>query len=99
MLAKTNPERPNPAQTPLVDLVNPKHPLCKLAQAIDWSVFEQAFAPLYAENQGAPGKPIRLMVALHYLKYAYNHSDESVVWQLLEIGQSHEWNGYLGGVC
>ena len=45
MLAKTNPERPNPAPTPRVDLVNPKHPLCKLAQAIDWSVFEQEFAP------------------------------------------------------
>ncbi len=84
MLAQTNPERPNPAQTPLVDLVNPRHPLCKLAQAIDWSVFEREFAPFYAENQGAPGKPIRLMVALHYLKYAYNHSDESVVWHLLE---------------
>ncbi len=64
MLAKTTPERPNPAQTHLVDLVNPKHPLCKLAQAIDWSVFEQQFGPLYAHNQGAPGKPIRLMVAL-----------------------------------
>ncbi len=84
MLAKTTPERPNPAQTRLVELVNPKHPLCKLAQAIDWSVFEREFGPLYANNQGAPGKPIRLMVALHYLKYAYNHSDESVVGQLLE---------------
>ena len=84
MLAKTIPERPNPARTPLVDLVNPKHPLCKLAEAIDWSVFEHEFGPLYAENQGAPAKPIRLMVGLHYLKYAYNHSDESVVWELLE---------------
>ncbi len=84
MLAKSTPERPNPAQTRLVEIVNPNHPLCKLAQAIDWAVFERELGPLYADNQGAPGKPIRLMVALHYLKYAYNHSDESVVWQLLE---------------
>ena len=84
MLAKTNPERPNPARTRLTDLVNPEHPLCKLAGEIDWSVFEQELGALYAEGEGAPAKPIGLLVALHYLKYAYNHSDESVVDHLLE---------------
>lgn len=84
MLAKTTPERPGPARTRLTDLVNPEHPLCQLAQEIDWTVFEHAFGRLYAEGQGAPAKPIRLLVALHYLKYAYNHSDESVVDHLVE---------------
>ena len=79
MLAQSTPERPNPARTRLTDLVNPEHPLCQLAGEIDWSVFEHEFGALYAEGQGAPAKPIRLLVALHYLKYAYNHSDESVV--------------------
>lgn len=84
MLAQTTPERPNPARIRLTDLVNPEHPLCQLAHEIDWSVFEQEFGPLYADGQGAPAKPIRLLVALHYLKYAYNHSDESVVDHLVE---------------
>jgi len=33
---------------------------------------------------GRPGLPIRLVVGLHYLKYAYNESDESVVERFLE---------------
>jgi IS5 family transposase len=50
-----------------------------LAGQIDWSVFEEAFGPLYVEDKGRPGLPIRLMVGLHYLKHAFNESDESVV--------------------
>jgi len=36
------------------------------------------------ENFGRPGLPIRLVVGLHYLKYASNESDESVVERFLE---------------
>jgi IS5 family transposase len=51
---------------------------------MDWSIFEQEFGPLYVEGFGRPGLPIRLVVGLHYLKYAYNESDESVVERFLE---------------
>ncbi|MCP4685519.1 MAG: IS5 family transposase, partial [bacterium] len=61
-----------------------EHPMVKLANAIDWSVFEDEFGPLYSEDLGRPGKPIRLMVGLHYLKHAFNESDESVVERFLE---------------
>ena len=60
-------------------LLNPKHPLVRLADKIDWSRFETAFADCYCEEIGAPGKAIRLMVGLHYLKYTFNESDESVL--------------------
>jgi IS5 family transposase len=60
---------------------------------MDWSIFEQEFGPLYVENFGRPGLPIRLVVGLHYLKYAYNESDESVVERLLE---NPYWQYFFG---
>jgi IS5 family transposase len=68
----------------LDQLLNRQHPLFVLAGEIDWTAFEQAFGPLYVENVGRPGTPIRLLVGLHYLKHAFNESDESVVARLLE---------------
>lgn len=68
----------------LDQMLNRQHPLFKLADSIDWTVFDNEFGSLYVENVGRPGLPIRLMVALHYLKHAYNVSDESVVERFLE---------------
>ncbi len=56
----------------------------RLAGVINWSAFEEEFGSLYVENTGRPGKPIRLMVALHYLKHTFDESDESVVERFLE---------------
>ena len=39
---------------------------------------------MYVENTGRPGKPIWLIVALHYLKHTFDESDESVVERFLE---------------
>ena len=63
--------------------LNQKHPLYLLANKIDWNVFEEAFNPLYCEDNGRPCKPIRRMVGLLILKHVRNVSDESVVeqWQ------------------
>jgi len=68
----------------LDQILNRKHPLFVLANQIDWEVFDNKFGPLYAEKKERPGKPTRLMVGLHYLKHAFNESDESVVAGLLE---------------
>ena len=67
----------------LDQILDRSHPLFKLANQIDWSVFDNKFGALYSEK-GRPGKPTRLMVGLHYLKHAFNESDESVVDRLLE---------------
>ncbi len=71
-------------QSRLDQILNMRHPLIKLAKKIDWSVFEAEFGPYYSEGQGRPAKPIRLLVGLHYLKHAFDESDESVVERLLE---------------
>lgn len=65
-------------------LVSHDHPLYRLAEAIDWSRFEAELGPLYAEAVGRPGLPTRLMVGLHYLKYLFDESDESVVEKWVE---------------
>jgi IS5 family transposase len=68
----------------LDQILNRRHPLYRLADSIDWSVFDKDFGKLYVENVGRPGLSIRLLVGLHYLKHAFNESDESVVDRLLE---------------
>ena len=68
----------------LDQILNRQHPLYQLADSIDWSLFDKEFGSLYVENFGRPGLPIRLLVGLHYLKHAYNVSDESVVERFLE---------------
>lgn len=65
-------------------LVSHEHPLYQLAEAIDWTRFESELGPLYAEATGRPGLPTRLMVGLHYLKYLFDESDESVVEKWVE---------------
>ena len=60
-------------------LVDEGHPLVKLGRQINWTVFEERLGPTYAVTGGAPGVSTRLMVALHYLKYQHDLSDESVV--------------------
>ncbi len=68
----------------LENLIDLRHRLAKLAEAIDWAVFEDGFGDLYDADQGRPGVPIRLMVGLHYLKHAFDRSDEEVVLEWLE---------------
>lgn len=65
-------------------LCNATHPLSRLSNSIDWSHFDKSFGQLYSEGQGRPAKPTRLMVGLHYLKHAFDLSDEEVVGQWIE---------------
>jgi len=44
-------------------------------------MFDREFSPLYCSDNGAPAKPIRLMVGLLILKHVRNLSDESIVEQ------------------
>ena len=71
-------------QSRLDQILRQSHPLYKIANEIDWSVFEKEFGKLVNDSSGRPALPIRLVVGLHYLKYTYNYSDEGVVEQFLE---------------
>ena len=65
-------------------MLNPDHELVLLASKIDWPGMEAAFVDTYCPDFGAPAKAIRLMVGLHYLKYTFDESDESVVARWVE---------------
>ena len=60
-------------------LVDGNHPLVKLGEKINWGAFDEQLAPTYHDKTGQPGLDTRLMVALHYLKYQHDLSDEAVV--------------------
>jgi len=68
----------------LSQILDTSHPLIRLAKVIDWNAFDERFGALYEPNNGRPGLPTRLMVGLHYLKYAFNESDESAVERWVE---------------
>lgn len=61
--------------------LDPRDPLLKLAAAIPWFEFEQAFAGHYSPHQGRPSIPIRRMVGLLILKQLEDLSDEQLVVQ------------------
>ena len=80
-------------ETPLDQIINMEHSLVKLSRRIDWASLEETFGKLYTPHHGRPGLPTRLMVGLHYLKYAFNHSDESAVLTFLE---NPYWQNFCG---
>jgi transposase, IS5 family len=81
-------------KTELARLINPEHPLVKLAQTIDWQNFDEQFGISYSTETGRPGISTRLMVGLHYLKYTHDLSDEAV---LREWVENPYWQ-YLSGM-
>src|SRR3990167_10034482 len=70
-------------KTPLKTFLNMSHPLVLLSERMDWEYFHQEFG-LSFSDRGRPALPTRLMVALTYLKYTYDLSDEALVEQFLE---------------
>lgn len=68
----------------LIRIIDVKHPLAKLAGEIEWDALEKAFEGLYCGDNGRPAYSTRLMVGLHYLKHAYDLSDDGVLEQWVE---------------
>jgi hypothetical protein len=50
-------EQPELFRSALVNLVDRRHPLVRLAGLIDWDRFATAFGPLYRGGVGRPGLP------------------------------------------
>ena len=60
----------------LANMIDPNHPLVHLSKAVDWKRLKEVFGETYCLYNGRPVISTRLMVALHYLKYTYDLSDE-----------------------
>ena len=87
-------EHPDLFRMRLDSFINMKHELVILADKIDWSAFEKKFGAYYVDKKGRPGAPIRLMVGLHYLKHAFDESDESIVFRFIENPYWQYFCGY-----
>ena len=66
-------------RTELTEIIDPGHSLAKLAKVVDWDRLEEVFGSTYCPDNGRPAISTRLMVALRYLKYTHNLSDDDIV--------------------
>jgi len=83
-LGEPTPAQPDLFRPRLLDIIDPAHPLVRLADAVDWPAFEQSLAPCFSGVTGRQAKPIRLMVGLQYLKFAFDCSDDGVLAMWIE---------------
>jgi IS5 family transposase len=87
-------EHPDLFRMRLDSFINMKHELVLLADKIDWPAFEKKYGAYYIDKKGRPGAPIRLMVGLHYLKHAFDESDESLLYRFIENPYWQYFCGY-----
>ncbi len=80
-------------QQPLTDLINLKHPLVKLGELIDWSVFETRWAAFFPSRTGRPASSPRLIAGLLYLQHTFACSDEELIWTWVE---NPYWQHFCG---
>jgi IS5 family transposase len=88
-----NQDQINLVQANLRYMLNPREPLYRLADSIDWDYFEREFSDYYIDF-GRPAKPIRLMVSLLILKQLYSISDDEVV----EVWTQNPYWQYFSGM-
>lgn len=73
------PEQNDLFRARLVEIIDMRHALVKLAALIDWEFFEREWAGFFPSEAGRPATPSRLVAGLLYLQHAYDLSDEAVV--------------------
>ncbi len=71
------PKRPTPAppdmfRQPLIEQINAKHALVRLAAVIDWDEIERMLGKHFTSTQGRPALSPRLVAGLLYLQHAYD---------------------------
>lgn len=80
-------------QQPLAELINLNHPLVRLADLIDWSVFETRWSAFFPSRTGRPASSPRLIAGLLYLQHTFACSDEELVWAWVE---NPYWQHFCG---
>lgn len=80
---------------PLAELINGNHPLTKLAELIDWRIFEREWTLLFPSGRGRPATPPRLIAGLLYLQHTFACSDEALIWTWVE---NPYWQHFCGEI-
>ena len=81
-------------QVELDRIVDLRHPLVKLSTTVQWDRLDELFGQTFCADNGRPAVSTRLMVALHYLKYTLNLSDEAVLLAWVE----NPYHQYFSGM-
>ena len=68
----------------LDEIVDPRHPLVRLAQEIDWDFIDSRFSAVCRPGPGQPPLPTRLIAGLFILKHMHDLSDEVLCARWLE---------------
>jgi len=79
-----SPGHADPTRPRLVDMIDGRHELVRLAALIDWSWFEEHWAGFFPSPEGRPATHPRLVAGLMYLQHAYGLSDEAVLARWVE---------------
>jgi len=94
MKPETPDNHPDLFRSQLSQILKMSHPLCRLAKQINWTRIEDKIDVVYGAGCGHPALPTRLLAGLHYLKYTFNESDESVVERWVENPYWQYFCGY-----
>ncbi|MFC7739096.1 IS5 family transposase [Roseomonas sp. GCM10028921] len=78
------PEQADLLRPRLVDMIDGRHELVRLAALIDWGWFEREWAGFFPAGEGRPAIHPRLVAGLMYLQHAYGLSDEAVLARWVE---------------
>jgi len=86
------PEQDDLLRPRLVEMIDMRHELVRLAALIDWGFFERQWAGFFPSHTGRPAASPRLVAGLLYLQHTYRLSDEAVVARWVE-------NPYFQHLC
>lgn len=75
---------PDLFRSQLTSILNLRHELCRMAELIDWSKFDEEFSRFFPSSTGCPATATRLIVGLFYLKHAFKLSDEELIARWIE---------------
>ena len=81
---------------PFCGTLDPENRWVLLAELIPWQELEEAYAPQFSANVGAPAKPVRLAFGSLYIKQRLGLTDEETVLQIQENAYMQFFLGYSG---
>jgi hypothetical protein len=79
-----SPGHADPTRPRLLDMIDTRHELVRLAALLDWAWFEEHWAGFFPSPEGRPATHPRLVAGLMYLQHAYGLSDEAVLARWVE---------------